>query len=145
MKRKYNLLIGDPTAEKIKIHIGNAFNTGETRTMEVKGRDLVAGLPKTLTITSDEIREALQEPVNADRRSGAQRARAHPAGAFGRHRRQGHRARRRRRAAEGPRHAAAEETGLPVMIADDPLSAVVLGCGKALDEISLLKSVAIEA
>lgn len=145
MKRKYNLLIGEPTAEKIKCHIGNAFDTGETRTMEVKGRDLVAGLPKTLTITSDEIREALAEPISAiidTVRIALERTPPELSadivdkgivlaggGAL----------------LEGLDMLLREETGLPVMIADDPLSAVVLGCGAALDRISLLKSVAIQA
>jgi rod shape-determining protein MreB len=145
MKRKYNLLIGEPTAEKIKMHIGNAFNQGETTAMEVKGRDLVAGLPKTLTITSDEIREALLEPVNQIVDAVRVALERTPpelsadivdkgivlagGGAL----------------LKGLDMLLREETGLPVMIADDPLSAVVLGCGKALDELSLLKSVAIEA
>ena len=145
MKRKYNLLIGEPTAEKIKIHIGNAFNTGEATAMEVKGRDLVAGLPKTLTITGEEIREALQEPINQIVEAVRTALERTPpelsadivdkgivlagGGAL----------------LKGLDMLLREETGLPVMIADDPLSAVVLGCGKALDEISLLKSVAIEA
>lgn len=144
MKRRYNLLIGEPTAEKIKCHIGNAFNTGETLTMEVKGRDLVAGLPKTLTITSDEVREALTEPVNAIVEAVRTALERTPpelsadivdkgivlagGGAL----------------LKGLDVLLREETGLPVMTCDDPLSAVVLGCGKALDEISLLKSVAIE-
>jgi rod shape-determining protein MreB len=67
MKRKYNLAIGERTAERIKIEIGSAYPDPDRaeRTMEVKGRDLVAGLPKTLIISSDEIREALSEPINA--------------------------------------------------------------------------------
>jgi rod shape-determining protein MreB len=145
MKRKYNLLIGEPTAEKIKMHIGNAVNQGETSAMEVKGRDLVAGLPKTLTITSDEVREALLEPVNQIVDAVRVALERTPpelsadivdkgivlagGGAL----------------LKGLDMLLREETGLPVMIADDPLSAVVLGCGKALDELTLLKSVAIEA
>ena len=73
IKRKYNLLIGERTAEPIKKQIGNAYPTDEVMTMEIKGRDLVAGVPKTLVMNSDEIREALAEPVNADRRGGAAR------------------------------------------------------------------------
>ena len=65
LKRVYNLMIGERTAEEIKIQIGSAYPLNEEVSMEVKGRDLVAGLPKTLTITSEEIREALQEPVSA--------------------------------------------------------------------------------
>ena len=65
MKRKYNLLIGERTAEKIKKTIGNAYPTEEVMTMEVKGRDLVAGVPKTIITNSDEVRESLAEPINA--------------------------------------------------------------------------------
>jgi rod shape-determining protein MreB len=65
IKRKYNLLIGERTAEDIKKQIGSAYPLDEVLTMDVKGRDLVAGVPKTLTINSDEIRDALAEPVNA--------------------------------------------------------------------------------
>ena len=65
VKRRYNLLIGERTAELIKISIGTAYPTPEIHSMEVKGRDLVAGVPKTLEIKSDEVLEALQEPINA--------------------------------------------------------------------------------
>ena len=65
MKRAYNLMIGERTAEDIKIRIGSAFPLEQELTMEVKGRDLVAGLPKTMTIRSQEIREALQEPLSS--------------------------------------------------------------------------------
>lgn len=65
LKKKYNLLVGAQTAEKVKLIIGNAYPLPEKLTMDVKGRDLVDGLPKTLTISSDEIRDALQEPVTA--------------------------------------------------------------------------------
>jgi rod shape-determining protein MreB len=65
VKRKYNLLIGERSAEKIKIRIGTAYPTDNIETMEVKGRDLVAGVPKTLELKSEEVREALAEPVNA--------------------------------------------------------------------------------
>src|SRR5664279_2098991 len=65
MKRAYNLMIGERTAEDIKIKIGSAYPLEQELTMEVKGRDLSAGLPKTLTIRSEEIREALQEPLSS--------------------------------------------------------------------------------
>src|SRR5258708_337511 len=65
IKRKYNLLIGERTAELIKMGIGNAYPSDEVLTMDIKGRDLVAGVPRTLTVSSDEIRDALAEPVNA--------------------------------------------------------------------------------
>ena len=142
IKRKYNLLIGDPTAEKIKCEIGNAFETGEVRSMEVKGRDLVAGLPRTLNVTSDEIREALTEPISSIIDAVRVALEQTPAelsadivdkgivlaggGALLR----------------GLDLLLREETGLPVMIADDALSAVAMGCGYALDDDALLKSVA---
>src|SRR6187200_2194823 len=65
VKRKYNLAIGEQTAERVKIGIGNAYPLDQMQTMEVKGRDLVAGVPKTVVVTGDEIREALLEPINA--------------------------------------------------------------------------------
>src|SRR4051795_398493 len=65
IKRKYNLLVGERTAEQIKKQIGNAYPPPEVETMEIKGRDLIGGIPKTLTVNSDEMREALAEPVSA--------------------------------------------------------------------------------
>ena len=138
MRRVYNLMIGERTAEQIKIEIGSAHPTGEGKSMEVKGRDLVAGLPKTLTITSEEIREALQEPVSTivdairitlekcppelsadlvDRgmvlAGGSSQLR-------------------------GLDKLIAEQTGLPVHLADDPMSAVAEGTGVVLNELSFL-------
>ena len=112
--------------------------------MEIKGRDLMNGVPKEIVISERQIAESLAEPVGADRRGGQGRARAHRAGTRRRHRRQGHRADRRRRAARAIstivlRHA----TGLPVSIADDPLSCVALGTGRALEEMKTLKNVLI--
>ncbi|MBI3073965.1 MAG: rod shape-determining protein [Deltaproteobacteria bacterium] len=145
MKRKYNLLIGERTAELIKCTVGTAFPTDEAMTMEVKGRDLVAGVPKTFAVTSDEIRDALQEPINAiveAVRIALERTPPELASDI---------------VDKGIVLAGGgslltnldvllrEETGLPVMLCDDPLSAVVLGSGKALDEIDLLREVTIHA
>jgi rod shape-determining protein MreB len=107
IKRKYNLLIGEQTAERVKCQIGNAYPGEEIETMEVKGRDLVAGVPKTIVVNSDEIRDALSEPINTIVEAVHGRPRAHPARAVGRHRRQGHRADRWRQPAQEPRRAAA--------------------------------------
>ena len=143
MKRKYNLAIGEQTAERIKMTIGNAYPLDGQMTMEVKGRDMVAGIPKTVVVNSDEVREALAEPMNAIVEAVLLALERTP-----------------------PELAAdivdkgvvltgggallknldvllREETGLPVMVADDPISAVVLGSGKTLDHIELLKEVAI--
>jgi rod shape-determining protein MreB len=147
MKRKYNLLIGERTAEQIKIEIGSAypFPGGEIRNMEVKGRDLVSGIPKTLEIDSDEIRDAIAESVNAiveAVRNALERTPPELAADI---------------VDKGIVLAGGgaclanldallrEETGLPVVIAEDPLSCVVLGYGKVLDELDLLKRVAISS
>jgi rod shape-determining protein MreB len=150
LKRKYNLLIGERTSEAIKIQIGSAYPESETMpkegwvaTMEVKGRDLVSGIPKTLEIGAQEIREALSEPINAiveAVRIALERTPPELAadivdkgivlaggGALLRNLDQ----------------LLREETGLPVMIAEDPLSCVVLGSGKVLDELDLLKQVTV--
>jgi rod shape-determining protein MreB and related proteins len=93
IKRKYNLLIGERTAEAIKIELGNAWPGTESRTVEVKGRDLVEGIPKTLMINDEEVREALAETVNTI---------VDAVRALRRQHRQGHRPRRRRLAAAQP-------------------------------------------
>jgi rod shape-determining protein MreB len=144
IKRKYNLLIGERTAEMIKINIGSAYPSpnGEELTMEVKGRDLVGGIPKTLEISSSEIREAISEPVNAivdAVRVALERTPPELAsdivdkgivisggGALLRN----------------LDILIKEVTRLPVIIADNPLTAVAEGTGKALDEITLLKEIA---
>jgi rod shape-determining protein MreB len=144
IKRKYNLLIGERTAEKVKIEIGTAASSEEVMVMDVKGRDLVAGIPKTISIDSDEILEALSEPVSAivDAVRGVLE-RAPPelcadivdkgivlTGG-------GSKLRNLDR-------LLSEETGLPVFLCDEPEFAVVLGSGAALDEINILKEVALD-
>ncbi|MBP1589724.1 MAG: rod shape-determining protein [Kiritimatiellae bacterium] len=138
MKRVYNLQIGESTAEQIKIVLGSAYPMGEEQSMEVKGRDLVAGLPKTLTITSEEIREALEEPVRAIIEGIRVTLERCPpelsadlidrgivlAGGTSQLR--------------GMDKLIAEQTGLPVHVADDPLSAVAEGTGKVLSELNYL-------
>lgn len=142
MKRAYNLMIGERTAEDIKIRIGSAAPLPKEMTMEVKGRDLVAGLPKTITITSQEIREAMSDrlaQVVDGIRTTLERCPPELAadlvdrgivlaggGAL----------------MKGLDRLIREETGLPVHVAEDPLSAVAEGTGKALQEISLLKRIA---
>jgi rod shape-determining protein MreB len=143
MKRKYNMAIGEQTAERIKITIGHAYAPDPNASMEVKGRDMVAGIPKTVVVNAEEIREAVTEPINAIVEAALLALERTP-----------------------PELAAdivdkgivltgggallknldlllREETGLPVMVCDDPISAVVLGSGKALDHIELLREVAI--
>lgn len=139
LKREYNLLIGERTAEDIKISIGSAIPMGEETTYEVKGRDQVAGLPKTLTISSEEVRNALKEPVAAiveavrvtlDRCLPELSADLVDrgmvlAGGGG--------------LLRGLDKHIADNTGLPVHVADDPLSAVAEGTGVVLHEINFLR------
>ncbi|RJP57847.1 MAG: rod shape-determining protein [Deltaproteobacteria bacterium] len=145
IKRKYNLLIGERTAELVKVTIGTAYPDKDIKTMEVKGRDLVDGLPKILQINSEEIRSSLAETINTIIEAVRLALERTP-----------------------PELAAdivdrgivligggallknldmllKEETGLPIIRADDPLSAVVLGAGKALDELPLLKEITIRS
>nr|WP_320116836.1 rod shape-determining protein [uncultured Desulfuromonas sp.] len=143
IKRKYNMLIGERTAEQIKIEIGSAHAGEEESTMDVKGRDLVTGIPRTITINSEEIREALAETVNAIVEAVRVALERTPpelaadivdrgiilAGGGAQLRNLDELLRR--------------ETGLPVMIADDPLSCVVLGSGMVLDELDLLRRVTV--
>jgi rod shape-determining protein MreB len=141
IKRKYNLLIGEHTAELIKTTIGMAYPSDTIEKMEVKGRDLVTGIPKILTIDSEEVRIAISEQIETI--TGAVKTALE----------------------QTPPELAAdivdrgivlagggallknmdillrEETGLPIVVAEDPLSTVVLGCGKALDNLSILREV----
>src|SRR5712672_83773 len=144
IKRKYNLLIGERTAELIKITIGSAYPGNEIQTMEIKGRDLVAGVPKTVVITDEEIRDSLLEPINQiveAVRLSLERTPPELASDI---------------VEKGIVLAGGgallrnldvllrEETGLPVSLAADPLTAVVMGAGKALDELSLLRDVTVQ-
>ncbi len=141
IKRKYNLLIGERTAEAIKIALGSGFPLDEQLTMEVRGRNLIEGIPKTITITDDEVREALADSVativNAVR---VALERTPPelsadivergivltgGGAM----------------LKNLDRRLSIETGLPVSIAEDPLSSVVLGAGRVLSDMDLLKRV----
>ena len=106
-KKEYKLLIGQQTAEELKLEIGSACPMAEELQAEIRGRDMVSGLPKTVVLTSEEIRQALEEPLSADRRSGQGDARPHAARAGLGHHGPRHHARGRRLAAAGPRRAPA--------------------------------------
>ncbi len=144
IKRKYNLLIGERTAEIIKTKIGNAYPDPETiETIEVKGRDLVSGIPKILAIDSEEICMAISEQIEAIVETVKIVLELTPpelaadivdtgivltgGGAL----------------LKNLDKLLHEKTGLPIIIADDPLSTVALGCGKALDAIDILREVVI--
>ncbi|OYW00504.1 MAG: rod shape-determining protein, partial [Acidobacteria bacterium 37-65-4] len=144
IKKRFNLAIGDRTAEEVKIRLGSAYPLDKEESMEVKGRDLLDGIPKPLVVSSEEIREALSKPVGVIIEAVRQALEQTPpelaadivdrgivltgGGALLRN------LDKRLR----------EETGLPVLIADDPLSSVCLGAGKMLDDFNLLRRVAIE-
>lgn len=143
IKRKYNFLIGERTAELIKMTLGSAYPGDMIQTMEIKGLDLVTGVPKSVVISDDEVRSSILEPlkqiVEAVRISLERTPPELASDILDR----------------GIVLAGGgallrnldillkEETGLPVMLADDPLTAVVMGAGKALDEISLLRELAL--
>jgi rod shape-determining protein MreB len=144
VKKKYNLLIGDRTAELIKMTIGTAYPTEEISTMNIKGRDLVSGIPKIVEITSTEIYEAILEPVTQIVDAVKTTLEKIPpelssdivdrgialagGGAL----------------LKNIDILIREHTELPVIIADDPLTCVVRGAGKALDELNVLKDIVLE-
>lgn len=143
LKRKYNLLIGERSAEQIKIDIGSAYTLKEEMQLEIKGRDLVEGVPKTLVVSDEEMREALAEPVNSivdvvrmalERTPPELSADIMDKGIV--------------LSGGGSLLRALDqrlrvETGLPVVLAEDPLASVALGTGRVLEDIDLLRKVSI--
>ena len=144
LKRKYNLLVGERTAEQIKMEIGSAYALDKPLTMEIKGRNLIEGVPKTITVDDSEIREALSECVSTVMNAIRVALERTPpelsadisdrgivltgGGAL----------------LKNLDKRIREETGLPVSIADDPLASVVLGTGKMLSDFKLLRKISIE-
>jgi len=143
IKRKYNLLIGDHMAEMIKMELGSAYPMEEKRSMLMKGRDLISGIPKTLEVNSDEIREALEEPVSAIVDAVKIALENTPpelaadiidrgiviAGGGS--------------LLRGLDLRLREEVNLPIITVENPLTTVVMGTGKVLDELDLLKKVSV--
>ncbi len=142
MKRAYNLLIGEPTAEKIKIEIGSAHcTTSEETYMEVKGRDQIAGLPKAIKVSSSEIRAALQEPVTSIVEAVRTTLERCPPEMAGDLIERGIMLSGGGSLLRGLSDLLTAETGLPVFVADEPLKAVVNGTGIVLQELdSMLRS-----
>ena len=145
IKARYSLMIGDRTAEEIKIKIGSAFPLETELALEVRGRDLVAGLPKTIEVRSDEIREALSEPVGQiiDRVKSVlentppelssdiiERGVMLTGGVA---------------LLRGFDKLLAAQTGIPIHVAEDPLSCVALGCGRALEQVDAIRDRFIES
>ncbi len=144
MKKKHGLLIGEQTAERAKIQVGSAYPLQEPLVMDIKGRDMVAGVPRAVRVSSEEIRDAISEPLNAildavklvlERTPPELSADIADKGIV----LTGGGALLRNMDV-----LLREETGLPVTVSEDPECAVVLGTGLALDEIDLLKEVALE-
>lgn len=143
MKKNYNLMIGETTSEKIKENIGSAYPLPEEISMDVKGRDLITGLPKLVKINSEEIRKALESPVQSIVEATKVTLERTPpelaadliergivmcgGGAL----------------LKGLDKLISDETGLPVIVADDPLTVVALGSGKVLEEINYLKKISL--
>jgi rod shape-determining protein MreB and related proteins len=142
VKRKYNLLIGERTAELIKMGIGTAYPTESVMHMEIKGRDLVAGVPRTLSVSSDEIRDAIAEPVNGIVEAVKMTLERTPPELAGDIADRGIVLAGGGALLKNLDTLLREETGLPVFLAEDPLSAVVIGAGKALESLDILRQVA---
>jgi len=141
IKRRYNLLIGERTAELIKMTIGNAYPNDEVVTMDIKGRDLVAGGPRTLTVSSDEVRDALAEPVSAIVEAVKGTLERTPPELAGDIADRGIVLAGGGALLRGFDALLREETGLPVFLAEDPLSSVAIGAGKTLEELDILRQV----
>ena len=144
VKRKYNMLIGESSAEDIKMTIGSAYPLDPELTMDVKGRDLVSGIPQNITITSEEVRKAISEPVDSIVQAVRIALEQTPpelaadivdrgivlTGGGG--------------LLKGLDHLLREETSLPITVVEDPLSTVARGSGKVLDNLDVLREVTIE-
>ncbi|GKT10500.1 rod shape-determining protein [Desulforhabdus sp. TSK] len=141
IKRKYNLLIGERTAELIKTTIGNAYPMEQVETMSIKGRDLVSGIPKTVEINSDEVRESIQEQIDSIVEIVKIALEQMPPELAGDIVDRGIVLTGGGALLKGLDQLLRKETGLPITITEDPLSTVVLGSGKALEEIEILKEV----
>jgi cell shape determining protein, MreB/Mrl family len=144
LKRKYNLLIGERTSENIKIQIGSAHPFDEPRKMDIKGRDLVDGIPKTLSIVDGDIREALHDTVYAIVDAVKTALERTPPELSADIAEKGIVLAGGGALLHGLDTLISLETHLKVRVADDPLSCVVLGTGKVLDELDLLKMVCLE-
>jgi rod shape-determining protein MreB and related proteins len=141
IKKTYNLMIGERTSEMIKIGIGSATKIGDEKKIEIKGRDLLNGLPKTVSIGSDEIRECLQEPINAVVDVVKITLEETPPELAADIMERGIMLAGGGSLLRGLDKLLSKETGLPILVADDPLTCVALGTGKALDEMDRLRSV----
>ncbi|MFQ5454846.1 MAG: rod shape-determining protein [Nitrospirota bacterium] len=143
IKKKYNLLIGDHMAEKVKVDIGSVYPLEERKTFTIKGRDLISGIPKTLIIDDAEIRESLAQPFSAIVNAIKNSLENTPPELAGDIIDRGIVLTGGGALLRGIDIRLREETNLPIITVDNPLTTVVLGAGKVLDEIDLLKKISI--
>lgn len=143
VKKEYNLMIGERTAEEIKLSIGSAYPKHKEESVEIRGRDLITGLPKNLVITSTEIMEALKEPINSIVDSIKYTLEKTPPELAADIMDRGIMLTGGGALLSGLDKLIKEETGMPVSIAENPLDCVVMGAGKVLEEIETLKKVLI--
>jgi len=141
IRRNYGMLIGDPTAEQIKKQIGSAFPGSEIREMEVKGRNLSEGVPRSFTISSNEVLEALTEPLNSVVSEVKKALEATPPELGADIAERGMMLTGGGALLRDLDRLLAEETGLPVLVAEDPLTCVVRGCGMALERMERLGNI----
>ena len=144
IKRRYNTLIGERTAEQIKIAVGSALPSGQNLAVEVKGRDLVQGVPRGIVISEDEVREALAEPINQIIDVVRLSLEKTPPELAGDIVDRGITLTGGGAMLRNFDRLLSRETGLPVVLVDDPISAVVLGSGAVLDQLDLLRDVVIQ-
>ncbi|MBI2874380.1 MAG: rod shape-determining protein [Firmicutes bacterium] len=143
IKKRYNLLIGERTAEEVKINLGSAYDVNGNKGSEVRGRDLMNGLPRTQKVTSDEIREALSEPVNRILEAIKATLEQSPPELAADIMDHGIVMTGGGSLLKGLDQMIRIETGMPVHVTDDPLSCVVLGAGKILEQMAVLRRVLI--
>jgi rod shape-determining protein MreB len=141
IKRRYNVLVGERTAEQIKIAVGSALPTGENLSIEIRGRDLVQGVPRQLTVSEEEIREALVEPINQIIEMVRVALEKTPPELSADIIERGITLTGGAALLRNFDRIISRETGLPVVLVDDPISAVVLGSGAVLDQLDVLKDV----
>ncbi len=145
VKREYSLMLGERTAEEIKIAIGSAYPLPEELNAEIRGRDLVAGLPKTVTVSSEEIRAAIEEPVSAMVEAVKNTLDKAPPELAADTMDKGIVVTGGGAQLKGLTDRLRAETGMPIHLAEDPLTSVALGSGKCLEEFEALKKVLISS
>lgn len=143
VKKKYNLLIGEHMAERIKVEIGSAYPFEEKKSMMIKGRDLISGIPRTLVVDDAEIRDALQEPIGTIVNAIKVALENTPPELAGDIIDRGIVLTGGGSLLKGMDTRFREETNLPIITVDDPLTSVVLGVGKILDDLDLLRKVSV--